>query len=106
MSLAREPLEVWEAERPRASRSLGFGALLTALYWLGAALAAGRAYELGYHRYDPRTFAADNPLAMTLARDAGLWAATATAAAALILFLAVLGVAQAAGRLLRARRGA
>ena len=76
MSVAREPLEAWGSFRPR----LSVGGTLVLLYWLGATLLAARAYELGFHRYQPRVRGADSEMLLTLARDAGLWGACATAA--------------------------
>jgi hypothetical protein len=98
MSLARESLEAFEP----AGRRLGPGVLLAGAYWLAAALASARAYAVAFHRYEPGM--GTDPLALTVAQDAGLWAATATVAAAFILFLALLALSQAAGRILRVGR--
>jgi hypothetical protein len=76
--------------------------MLVALYWLAAALASARAYELGFQRYQPRGGA--EGLALLVAQDAGLGAATATAAGALVLFLAILALRSAGGRLVRTIR--
>lgn len=105
MSLAREPTENWTFGRPRLSAGL----IWAAVYGVAAVLASLRAYEIGYARYAPSAAQAGvDTLAFTVARDAGLSAATATAAAAFILFLAILGLRQAGARLLRGgqRRGA
>lgn len=97
MSLAREPWSL-EAAPPRLEQ------LLTGLYVLGAGLATARAYAAAFHRYAPDGAAlSGQALSHTLARDAGLWAATVTAAGAFILFLTILAARQAWVRL--ARRG-
>jgi len=101
MTVVREPIDLWEPPRPRLSR----GALLLGLYWLGAALLAVRSYELAFRRYQPARGVlpgADHALALTVARDAGLWAASATAAGAFLLFLLALALRQLADRMLRA----
>ncbi|MDB5418748.1 MAG: hypothetical protein JWP50_2167 [Phenylobacterium sp.] len=102
MTAIREPFDAWEPPRPR----LGPGVIMLAIYWLGAALSAARAYELAFHRYQPlgAPAGADNGFALTVARDAGLWAATATAGGAFLLFLAILMLRQVGGRLLWAAR--
>jgi hypothetical protein len=76
--------------------------MLVALYWLAAALASARAYELGFQRYQPRDGA--EGLALLVAQDAGLGAATATAAGALALFLLILGLRAAGGRFVQRLR--
>jgi ACR3 family arsenite efflux pump ArsB len=98
MSLAREPSVDWAW----APWRLTAGAALSALYWLAAALLSARAYDIGFHRYEPKASlftAADNNLALVVARDAGLWSATTTAAAALVLFLLILALREAERRL-------
>ncbi|HEV2531230.1 hypothetical protein [Phenylobacterium sp.] len=98
MSVAREPYTEWAPVPWRP----GLGAAATALYWLAAALFAARAYDLGFHRYEPNGSlfsGAGDKFALLVARDAGLWAATATAAAALALFLVILAFREAAARL-------
>lgn len=97
MSVAREPLEAWGSFRPR----LSVGGTLVLLYWLGATLLAARAYELGFHRYQPRVRGADSEMLLTLARDAGLWGACATAAAAFVVFLGLLALRGLGERLVR-----
>lgn len=102
MTVIQEPFDAWESPRPR----LGLGVVLLVLYWLGAALSAARAYELAFHRYQPSGVlpGADNAFALTVARDAGLWAATLTAGGALLLFLTILMLHQVGDRLLWAAR--
>jgi len=98
MSLVREPVAQWAPGSWRPN----IGVTLSALYWLAATLLAARAYELGFHRYQPNGslfMAADDRFSMIVARDAGLWSATATSAAALVLFLVILALREAATRL-------
>ena len=99
MSVAREPLETWDPFRPR----LSLGWTFAISYWLGASLLAARAYELGFHRYLPRDGGAGggNEMLLTLARDAGLWGASATAATAFGLFLGLLALRRLSERLAR-----
>jgi hypothetical protein len=97
MSLAREPFAPWAPGPWRLSP----GAALCGLYWLAAALLAARAYDLGFHRYAPNGSlfsGGGDRFARLVARDAGLWDATATAAGALVLFLAILALREAARR--------
>jgi hypothetical protein len=100
MTVVREPFDLWEPPKPRLTRDV----LLLGLYGLGAALLAARSYELAFRRYQPAHGVlpgADHSLALTVARDAGLWAASATAAGALLLLLLILALRQIGGRLLR-----
>lgn len=99
MSVARDPLEAWEPYRPR----LSIAGALAAAYWLGALLLAARAYDLGFHRYQPRGAATDNGLMLALARDAGLWRAALIVAAAFLIFLSLLAVRWLGERLIRRR---